>query len=294
MGASVRIEASAFNDSRFHKLGRALGVTRWDALARMAAVWSECTDREQDVLDLETLSFHLGCDDDQVVDALCNRAELGEITTGGDVRVRGCRGRIEWLAKQRANGRKGGRPKESKTNHKTNNPTVNPHPKPTQKPTPNPPKNPTVTATVTAIATATATEDTPNPSKGNAGRGRPGEALGEAVTRWLNAELGKNGTNSFFHMSKVAHRAGKRWHKLDWTREQVQGAIQLRIAELRNLGNHAYLVPQTLFNTRLEKYIEMARQGTTAQSLGTSPGNDRGYSRVPTQADFAADQGKEF
>lgn len=53
MGAAVRIESSAWSDSRFRLLARALGCDWHSAIGRMAAVWAECTDRETYHLDAD-------------------------------------------------------------------------------------------------------------------------------------------------------------------------------------------------------------------------------------------------
>lgn len=45
MAAPVRIEAEAFTDPRFGALGRLRRTSRWEALGRMAVLWSWCTER---------------------------------------------------------------------------------------------------------------------------------------------------------------------------------------------------------------------------------------------------------
>ena len=113
MAASVRIDDEAFSDRRYDLLARALGLPDADcARGKMAAIWRQCTQQQAHVLDVEIVRVILG---DNGVDALV-KSRLGEVVSDG-VRICGTRGRIEWLAKLRKNGRKGGRPRKPNGNH---------------------------------------------------------------------------------------------------------------------------------------------------------------------------------
>lgn len=108
--ASVRIEGEAFSDVRIEILGNMAGYNRYEALGRLAHLWRVCTSRNQHVVSDAVVAAILG---EKGVDALLD-SELGERVDGG-IRVKGTKGRIEWLAKLRKNGRKGGRPKKTRS-----------------------------------------------------------------------------------------------------------------------------------------------------------------------------------
>ena len=109
MGASVRIDQGAFSDPRFKRLGRLLGASARFAhdvgLARMARVWSYCTERTTYVVSKEMIDAMLDADGAASMIVL---AELVDDDPAG-IRVRGTNGRIEWLADARASSRLGGR-----------------------------------------------------------------------------------------------------------------------------------------------------------------------------------------
>lgn len=111
MPARVTIEATVWSDSRYHVLAQSLGCTHYEAIGRMAAIWGECADRETDRFASVFVSVHLGCKPEDAIHALV-QANLGEDMGDGVVRIRGCRNRTEWLAKKRANGALGGRPRK--------------------------------------------------------------------------------------------------------------------------------------------------------------------------------------
>jgi hypothetical protein len=104
MAASVRIDDVAFVDPRIELLGSIAGYNRFEALGRLAHLWRSCTDRETDVM---TEGFVKGTLGQKGVEALVESG-LGEHVAGGQVRVRGCKGRIEWLAAVRQGSRRGG------------------------------------------------------------------------------------------------------------------------------------------------------------------------------------------
>lgn len=110
MAVSVRIEDEAFSDRRYDVLARELGLPDADcARGKMAAVWRQCTQQQTHILGVEMLSAVLG---EKGIDALI-KSGLGVVVDGG-IRIRGTRGRIEWLARLRKNARKGGVAKSAK------------------------------------------------------------------------------------------------------------------------------------------------------------------------------------
>jgi hypothetical protein len=110
----VSIEQKAFTDPRFVRLGRLLGTGRYDAIGRMALVWSEATERNSYDLAEDVLN-HL-FDDVPALADLIVEANLGRRSRRG-IHICGARGRIEWLANKRRanreNGKKGGRPRKT-------------------------------------------------------------------------------------------------------------------------------------------------------------------------------------
>lgn len=103
--ANVTFDDASRTDPRFVVLGKLLGTSKYDARGRMLEVYSYCTD-------LGTYSVR-----SEMLDALVERdgfgpilvaAELAEECEDGSFRIRGTKGRIEWLARLRKNSRKGG------------------------------------------------------------------------------------------------------------------------------------------------------------------------------------------
>lgn len=109
--AAVRTESDAFGDVRYERLARLAGLADADhARGKMARLWRQCTMEKRYVLPAEDVIQVLG---ENAVVAL-TESRLGEQVEGG-VRIRGTKGRIEWLDKLRKNGQKGGRPKKTKS-----------------------------------------------------------------------------------------------------------------------------------------------------------------------------------
>jgi hypothetical protein len=112
MGASVRIEDEAFSDQRYVRLAQEAGLADADhARGKMAVIWRQCTIEQSHYLDVKDVTAILG---ERGPDALVN-ARLGE-RKGDRIRIKGTKGRIEWLKKLRGNGKfgkLGGRPKKN-------------------------------------------------------------------------------------------------------------------------------------------------------------------------------------
>jgi uncharacterized phage protein (TIGR02220 family) len=104
MAAAVRIDQEAFTDPRFKRLGRLLGTSVFDALGRMAFVWSHCTVKQVHVISASVL--HDLSDAENFGEMACAAGLLEPADEG--FRVLGLKGRIEWLANLRKNSRKGG------------------------------------------------------------------------------------------------------------------------------------------------------------------------------------------
>lgn len=108
MSVRVSIEASVWSDARYDVLAEALDIDRYSAVGRMAAVWAMCTHRETDRLKATFVGALLGVGPARAGEVL-DDAELGEVTDDGQIRIRGCGGRTEWLSEKRDTKRKGGR-----------------------------------------------------------------------------------------------------------------------------------------------------------------------------------------
>lgn len=100
MAVSVRIEDEAFGDLRFRRLGVLLGSNEFDALGRMAWLWRQATQQATYILSEDEVAL--------IVDPnLVVQSKLGERVDGG-IRIKGAKGRIEWLHKLRSNSKLGG------------------------------------------------------------------------------------------------------------------------------------------------------------------------------------------
>lgn len=109
--AAVRTESDAFGDVRYERLAKLAGLADADhARGKMARLWRQCTMEKRYVLPVDDVIQVLG---ENAVGAL-TESRLGESVDGG-IRIRGTKGRIEWLDKLRKNGQKGGRPKKTKS-----------------------------------------------------------------------------------------------------------------------------------------------------------------------------------
>jgi hypothetical protein len=110
MAASVRIEDEAFSDVRYGVLATLCLLADADhARGKMAVLWRQCTARNTYVLSESIVCAVLG---ENGASALVESG-LGERVDDG-IRIRGTRGRIEWLRKLKKNAQKGGRAKAAK------------------------------------------------------------------------------------------------------------------------------------------------------------------------------------
>ena len=129
MAAPVRIEAEAFGDPRFDVLGMLLGTSRFDALGRMAYLWSWATDRGRQDVPEHIAAVYFDGDTERV--GFVVAAELGEwcacTQQNGDpiqqnpaksskhpagcqhLLIKGAAGRLEWLSEHRAAKTEGGK-----------------------------------------------------------------------------------------------------------------------------------------------------------------------------------------
>lgn len=145
--AAVTLEGRVHTDPRYKILAKLSGITKGDAIYKMVLLWDYCTEHETYFIDditIDTIAeienFHR-----KLLDVRVQLAEMFH----GKIRIKGTKGRIEWLAKKRKNGKKGGRPRKPKANLSVTE----------TKPIGLILNNPS--ATVTAIATSSATAKKP-------------------------------------------------------------------------------------------------------------------------------------
>lgn len=128
--ARVNVEQKALVDPRFRALGRSVGAkpafAQATGIGLMTYVWNACQELER--LELTPDEINDACGIDGIADKIC-AANLGERRTdeyGPGIRIRGAKGRTEWLGNARQNGdkyghlgaehgKKGGRPRKEKT-----------------------------------------------------------------------------------------------------------------------------------------------------------------------------------
>lgn len=148
MSAPVRIEAEAWTDLRFATLARLLGLADANhALIRTARLWSWQAEHFTPeaptyVVDLDTIESALGAGG---AAAALVRSRLAEEVPDG-FRIRGARGRIEWLHQRREAARAGGEATRRKHGY-----TEEPLGPPVARPSGEPNRGPLVPALVPAL-----------------------------------------------------------------------------------------------------------------------------------------------
>lgn len=107
MPASVTVHHKAFGDERIMRFAELAGYSRYEAMGRLVALWSVCTELQtKGVVPAVRVRTCLGNRGDEFM----VEADLAERLESGDLRVRGCDGRIDWFgdrpSQQQAAGRK--------------------------------------------------------------------------------------------------------------------------------------------------------------------------------------------
>lgn len=103
--ARISVEQKALIDPRYKTLGRLLGESKYSALGRMIYVWNECQEVGSYTLEKSTID-----DIFPEIPGFTNAvisSKLASKVRSGKIRIKGTKGRIEWLNKARANGRFG-------------------------------------------------------------------------------------------------------------------------------------------------------------------------------------------
>ena len=102
---AVRVEEDAFSDLRFAELAALCGLADADhARGKMLHIWRQCTLECDYSLSAIAIDSILGANGAQNL----VESRLGTVDLDGRIRIHGTEGRVEWLAKVRKNGRKGG------------------------------------------------------------------------------------------------------------------------------------------------------------------------------------------
>jgi len=103
--SGVTVSCSALSDTRFDALARICGLADADhARGKMLRLWNQCLREQSYVVTVEDAEAMLGAN---AVDGL-TRARLGEVVDGG-IRIRGTKGRIEWLGERKEQSASAGR-----------------------------------------------------------------------------------------------------------------------------------------------------------------------------------------
>lgn len=126
--ARMSIDDKFLRDPRVTQLAIDLGMSRWEAMGRLIAVFAVCYDLEREVI--TPAQVDLAADRPGLADALF-AADLA-VTTRRGLRIRGVKKRIEYLSPKREAGRQGGiksgesRRNSAKQKHAILEATVNP------------------------------------------------------------------------------------------------------------------------------------------------------------------------
>lgn len=252
MGASVRTEDEAFSDERFTDLARAAGLVDADhARGKMSRLWRQCTIETTYILPRETVVGVLG---DRGVEAIVC-ARLGEVVDGG-IRIRGTRGRIEWLRKLRQNGKfgkRGGRPKR------------------------NPDGLPTKPIRVTKTA-PNETPPTPAPvptpieeeKRGDSPSGPEPRTRSQEIAELAISEINRLSKSHYLPSSESAQDLAKRLAKRKRTDEEILLVIRSKAKWIGDPEMAEHFCPDTLLGPKnFTRYLDAAR--ATSQGRNGTP-----------------------
>ena len=128
MLAAIRVEEKALTDPRFSILGKLMGIDKFSARGRVEMLWSHCTEIKSYYLTPTVIDTLAECDG--FSEMICHsEVSLAEKTDKG-IRIKGTRGRIEWLTTLRKSSAKGGEKTRAKWLAKEG-PKARPTPQPT-------------------------------------------------------------------------------------------------------------------------------------------------------------------
>lgn len=263
MAASVRYDDEAFSDVRFAVLATACHLADADhALGKMGRLWRQCTALGVYILPESTVTAVLGPNG---CDALVE-SELGERVQGG-MRMRGTKGRIEWLKKLRRNAKKGGKARAAKRQTqgkqlpaKTSPPPSPPIPVPSSAPSPVP------------VQTEEPEEDSEPPAAVGSGavsskRGKAKRTFTDeqrAVAAVVLGKLGERNGVSYTvcdeHVRLISARVDAGVSELDLRKVIAYCAASSGLGWADKPEMAKYLRPETLFGpSTIARYLDPAR-----------------------------------
>lgn len=262
MAARVSIEGAAFSDERYEDLAALAGLADADhARGKMARLWSQCTLENAHVVNNQMVIRVLGSNG---IQALIG-SRLGEQVDADHVRIKGAKGRIEWLHKLRENGKKGGRPA-------VNNGAV---PKPIGYPIGSRELNPLTLTLTTALVTDDPEPPISPPSRKNlpgnhlvnrqpAKRAKPGAATEpelesvRVVLEKLGQHSGVRYAGATEHSRLIVAQLRGGVTELDLRKVVVYCAEKLDWKNKPEM--QSYLRPETLFGPKsIARYLDAAR-----------------------------------
>lgn len=256
--ARVNIEDDAFGDGRYDRLAHECGLADADhARGKMARLWRQCTTEKRHVLDDRDVILVLG---DRGPDALI-ASRLGERTEGG-IRIRGTRGRIEWLEKLRKNGRKGGRPRKATR-------------KPDGLASGSLESNPPTPAPTLSLALAPAGSEPGPAAPAVLFAPEPGPPEPDPVAdlaRHATAEINRVAGRSFDPESKATRKLCRALVRDRVTAEEVTAVVEHKAAEWLGTSIAARVCPATLLAVdNFARYLDEARAGPPKRGPPSGP-----------------------
>lgn len=110
--ARVSISSEVFHDIRFDKLAKILGIDKFSAIGRMAALWEYCTHREMHRVpkeDINMIMNHTEAARGLLLSQLASKCNASD-----KLYISGTKGRIEWITSLRKNSKNGGQATRAK------------------------------------------------------------------------------------------------------------------------------------------------------------------------------------
>lgn len=243
MTAPVRIEAEAWGDLRFTTLARILGLADADhALIRTARIWSWQAEHYTPesptyVVDLDTIESALGSGAAQAL----VRSRLAEEEPGG-YRMRGARGRIEWLWRRRQSSKAGGEANKRRVDNER---------EPSGYPTDEPQPQPNPSALSLALVRRSERE-----SPENAPASPPDRA--QAIAELLTTEINRLARRSFSPKTGDTVKGCRRLAKERRTDEEILLVVHSKRSWIGDSKMHDSFCPTTILR-HFERYLDDAR-----------------------------------
>lgn len=258
MSGAVRVDSKALGDPRIEYLGKLAGYDRHAALGRLVQLWAYCTERLAYVVTPAAVEAIIGAPADALV-----RAELAEFVADG-VRVKGTKGRIEWLQQLSRSASAGGKAR-ARQRLADGNPTASHSLADGTSSASHSLASPSA-LTLPLTLPLTRSGDPPNPQGGSRGRPKkpkPNEPT-EAELASVRAVLGK-----LTERTGIAYRGSQEHTRLIVARMRdgaseldLRKVIQYCAVELGWLDKPemvAFLRPETLFGPKtISRYLDAA------------------------------------